>query len=134
MRVWILSGVVLSILVACQVKQELPPALPEERVVFTPPLAAPQAPPAPEPSALAHGVPVSDAPVVTPTPAELRAFTAKPGKALREKPEAVITMANTKSTITPSTSGYADGRSALQHYPYLPGRLYEVYSSPNNPT
>jgi type IV secretion system protein VirB9 len=36
--------------------------------------------------------------------------------------------------MAPSRRGYANGDSSLQRYPYRPGTLYEIYSSPNHPT
>jgi type IV secretion system protein VirB9 len=36
--------------------------------------------------------------------------------------------------MAPSRRGYANGHSSLQRYPYRPGTLYAIYSSPNHPT
>jgi type IV secretion system protein VirB9 len=79
-------------------------------------------------------VPVQEQPIVTPTAAELQALTdvGRPKKV--EKPETVIAQANSKSTISPSSQGYSGGKNSIQRYPYMPGMIYDVYSSPHHPT
>jgi type IV secretion system protein TrbG len=111
---------------ACVHEDPLPPALPNEKVVFEPPPG-----PVPEPPSLAETMPVSAAPVVTPTKEEL----APPKKALKaERPEKVVAGTTARTLIKPSTEGYRGGATAVQFYPYHPGKIYEVYSSPNHPT
>jgi type IV secretion system protein VirB9 len=73
-------------------------------------------------------------PAITPTPEEWQAFTALHTPARPERPATVIEEANGRSRMAPSRRGYANGQSSLQRYPYMPGKLYEIYSSPNHPT
>jgi type IV secretion system protein VirB9 len=135
----VLSLLTLSVHTACVLgggEPPLPPALPEERVVLEPPPAAkpavvqasPMLPP------FAEDIPVQAQPVVTPTAAELSAFTDKGTARKTEKPETVIAQANSKSTISPSSQGYSGSKNSIQRYPYVPGMIYDVYSSPHHPT
>lgn len=110
-------------------KQEMPAATPDEQVVFQPP-PTPALPPTPEPPPLVQSVPVSTLPVVTPTKDELM----PPKKPRNENPEKAVTAAYTKSILSPSTEGYRGGTSSMQHYPYIPGMIYDIYSAPNHPT
>jgi type IV secretion system protein VirB9 len=123
----LVAGVTLS---ACAAKH--PPALPEESVVFeqpaAPALAEPPTPHASEPA------PASLEPVITPTPEEWQAFTALQAPDRPERPATVIEEANDRSRMAPSRRGYANGHSSMQRYPYRPGTLYAIYSSPNHPT
>lgn len=120
------------LLAGCIPPEPLPPALPEEPVIFAPP---PRVEPAQrvEPPSEPHPleVPVSAVPVITPTAAEL---APPPKRARHEPPEKVIKAANTQALVTPSTAGYRDGRSVVQRYPYVPGQMYEIYSAPKHPT
>jgi type IV secretion system protein VirB9 len=70
--------------------------------------------------------------VLIPPPEELQAFQAPAGPP--EPPAQVIEHANAQSRVRPSRQGYAQGHSAMQRYPYRPGALYEIYSSPQHPT
>jgi type IV secretion system protein VirB9 len=79
-------------------------------------------------------VPAALEPIVTPTPDEWQAFTALQSPARPERPATIIEEANGRSRMAPSRRGYANGHSSLQRYPYRPGTLYEIYSSPNHPT
>lgn len=131
-RGFLLLAVVTLLLTGCALHEEIVPAVPVERTIFQPPPVQVETPP--EPTSIAEGIPPSMMPVVQPTAEELRAFKPKPASKTPDKPEAVIGAANKGSTVVPSTSGYADSKSSIQHYGYLPGRIYEVYTSPNNPT
>lgn len=116
----------------------LPPAVPEEQTVFEAP-AVVETPPPPAPVPPPVEVPaVSLQPVVTPTPQELQAVGTRPPRTSRpsrtEHPETVVTAANTGSRMAPTKQGYAEGQSGVQRYPYLPGKVYDIYSSPNHPT
>jgi type IV secretion system protein TrbG len=126
-----------ALLGACT--KTLPPAVPDEQTLFEPPApnfsqATPSTPlPEPPPAQ----VPVSPDPVITPSPDEMRLLIplTRPRKPARPvAPAAVITSANTRSRVAPTHTGYADGLSSIQRYPYLPGKLYDIYSSPNHPT
>lgn len=118
------------ILLLASCTRALPPAVPEDRAVFEPPLVATQLP-APEPLA---DVPVTSMPRLQPSLDELQAFVVPrpPGKV--ERPEKVIDDANAGARVSPTRQGYADGKSAVQRYPYLPGRIYDIYLAPNAPT
>ena len=125
---WRTVATVCLMLAGCVPPEPLPPAVPEEKVVFAPP-------PVIEPEAAREShpveVPVSAVPVITPTKEELapRARRARP-----ETPEKVIKAANSQALVPPSTAGYRDGRSVVQRYPYVPGQMYEIYSAPKHPS
>jgi type IV secretion system protein VirB9 len=120
-------GLTLS---ACAARN--PPALPEEPTVFEQP-ASPA--PAEQPTRQAsEPAPAALEPIVTPTPEEWQAFTELHAPDRPERPASVIEEANDRSRMAPSRRGYANGHSSLQRYPYRPGTLYEIYSSPNHPT
>jgi type IV secretion system protein VirB9 len=127
----------LSVSTGCTLGEHppLPPAIPEARVVLEPPPPAKPAemPPSPPIQAF-EDVPVQEKPVVTPTAAELQAFTALERPKKTARPETVIAQANSKSTISPSSQGYSGGKHSIQRYPYVPGMIYAVYSSPHHPT
>jgi len=129
------SLLAVLLLAGCTLQQPLPPALPEEPVVFTPPppplAVQDQKPVEPLPEQRVLDVPVSAVPVITPTRDEL-APVKKPG--VKERPEKVIKEANAQALVTPTTAGYRDGRSVVQRYPYVPGQMYEIYSAPKHPT
>lgn len=136
-------------LAACSTHQPLPPALPVEPSIQVPyahpddlhssPVVQQQhreeAPVVEMPPA-----PVTLTPVVTPTPGEWQAFETKQpprkGKAKSQAvtPESVVVTANEQALVRPTRAGYGFGTSAVQRYPFWPGRLYEVYTSPNHPT
>ena len=122
--------ILLAVLLAgCTAHENLPPALPEEPAVFQPPLAMQE--PALNPFA---NVPISAEPVITPSKEELAPASTKKVSLPPAKPEKVIQQANTQALMTPSLAGYRDGRTVVQRYPYVPGQMYEVYSSPHHPT
>ena len=104
------------------------PALPEAPTVFTPP-AEPTPPP---PISVA---PVTAEPTLVPTLEEWQTLRTAPKlKGKPERPEKVIEEANTNSRMGPSRKGYWEGTSSIQRYPYIPGKVYEIYSSPSHPT
>jgi len=124
--VWIL--LLMLAITGCTGSEHLTPALPDEKVVFTPVQAQT---PIPEPEPVASQVPVSAVPVITPLPSEW-VTNPKPGSKLA--PEKIIRSANTQALMEPSLEGYKDGRSVIQRYPYVSGQLYQIYSSPRHPT
>jgi type IV secretion system protein VirB9 len=123
----LVAGLTLS---ACAAKH--PPALPEEPTIFEQPASSA---PAEQPTHQAsEPAPTSLDPVIAPTPDEWQAFTTLHTSDRPERPPTVIEEANGRSRMAPSRRGYANGHSSLQRYPYRPGTLYEIYSSPNHPT
>ena len=129
-----LSLVMLSLTLGCTLGDHppLPPALPDDPVLWEPAPAtkAGEVQGSPRLPTFAEDVPVQEQPVMTPTAAELQAFREKGSPKKGEKPEMVIAQANRKSTISPSTQGYNSGKNSIQRYPYIPGMIYDVYSSP----
>jgi type IV secretion system protein VirB9 len=118
---------VSALLCSACASTHLPPADPEEPTVFEAPVPA-----EPAPAPLLAEVPVTAEPVLVPPPEELQAVQAPAGPP--EPPARVIEHANQQSRVRPSRQGYAQGHSAMQRYPYRPGALYEIYSSPQHPT
>ena len=109
-----------GMLVGCTMHDTLPPAVPNEQVVFQPPppsIVPQDALKVEQAEKRLVDVPVSLTPVITPTSKEL----ASKKIALKERPEKVIKEANTQALVTPSTAGYREGRSVVQRYLYVPG-------------
>jgi len=110
-----------------------PPAIPEAPTVFAPPVETPP-PPQVQPDPLV-AAPVTAEPLLVPTSEEWQALRAAPKpKGKLERPEKLIEEANTNSRLGPSRRGYWDATSSMQRYPYIPGKVYEIYSAPSHPT
>lgn len=133
---WLLVGGLCLVCLGCMPKEELPPAVPDaprlvaekaEPASFLPESAAP--PPSPPlPPMEQH----SAALIIVPSSPEWKIQEVPTEKPLR--PDVVIDTANKEARIKPTRKGYAEGLSVTQRYPYRPGGLYEVYTSPDNPT
>lgn len=111
---------------ACTLEQS--PDVPEVPDPPSPVAApAPSPPPDPVPSTPSLQVMfVPDAPhITTATPARKRARTASPTQ--------VIAEANRAARIAPTRRGYF-GDTAIQRYPYQPGKIYEVYVTMDHAT
>lgn len=126
MKSWPLLMIPL-LLVGCTAHENLPPAVPDEPAVLVPPPQTTEVP-----RGAFTDIPVSETPVIMPTKEELAPV--KKVSLPPPKPEKVIKQANTQALVTPSMAGYREGRTVTQHYPYVPGQMYEIYSAPNHPT